>query len=197
MATAAVPILTVWVGRLYPGVAYLMMIYAIQEYLDCMTGPGTSILRGLGRPWQEFAYTVPNMLLATALIPLSRLVPGHWSAVGLGTAMVTAQVLAAIGFVVRANYLFEVPWRQYLRVVVMPSLIPYMVGGLISVPLSSMITGMGRWRGATLVGLAGLFYLVIVALVIDQIVLANEERNWFRQIIRSRTVRVFGFLAAN
>ena len=108
IATAAAPILTVWMGRIYPGTVYLMMIFSVQQHFDCMTGPGTSMLRGVGRPWQEFAYSVPNILLAAALIPLSHLVLGNWTAIGIGTAIAAAQVIASIAFLVRANRLFEV-----------------------------------------------------------------------------------------
>jgi O-antigen/teichoic acid export membrane protein len=194
MATAAVPILSVWVGRIYPGTAYLMAIFTIQFHFLSMTAPGTSILRGMGRPWQDFALSVPHMLLAAVMIPLWRLVLGQWSAVGLGTAMVGAAIIASIGFVAHANRIFEVRWRQYAQMVLVPSLIPYLVGEMVAIRLGRMVATVSRWHGAAFVGLAGILYLAILALMMDQVVLSSEERRWFREIIRRQTLWVLGFI---
>jgi O-antigen/teichoic acid export membrane protein len=196
MAAAAAPVLSVWVGRIYPGTAYLMTIFAIQQHVRSMTGPGTSILRGMGRPWQDFAFTAPNMLLAVVMIPLSRLVLGRWSAVGLGTAMAGASIAASIIFVIYANRIFEIPRWQYFRAVVVPSLIPYLVGELVAIPLWRIVAGMNRWPGAAVVGFAGILYLIVLALVIDRVVLTSEERRWFREIIRRWTTQVPAVIAS-
>jgi len=186
IATAALPILTVWMGRIYPGTVYLMVIFSIQQHFDCMTGPGTSILSGLGRPWQEFAYTVPNILLAVVFIPLSHFALGKWSATGLGSAIAMAESIAAIGFMVRANRLFQVSWRQYCGAVLLPSLVPYLVGALIAVPLSQIVASTTRWHGATVIGLGGTLYVFALALVFDRFLLAGDERHWFREVIRQQ-----------
>jgi O-antigen/teichoic acid export membrane protein len=196
MATAAAPVLSVWVGRIYPGTAYLMTIFAIHQQARTMTGPGTSILRGIGRPWQDFAFTLPNFLLLVVMIPLSRLILGRWSVMGIGTAMSGATIVASIGFVVHANRIFEIPWRQYFHAVVVPALIPYLVGELVAIPLGRIVPGLTRWNGAGVVGLAGIFYLVILAAVIDQVVLTREERRWFREVIRRQTTSAFAAIAA-
>jgi O-antigen/teichoic acid export membrane protein len=189
LATAAAPVLMVWMGRIYPGTVYLMIIFSVQQHFDCMTGTGTAMLRGIGRPWQEFAYSVPNLLFAAAFIPLSHLVLGSWSAVGLGTAIVAAQVVASIGFTVRANGLFEVSWWQYCRVVLLPSLIPYAVGAVLAVPLSHLVASTSRWHAAVILGLAGTLYVVILVLLFDRLVLASDERRWFHQIVHQRWTR--------
>jgi O-antigen/teichoic acid export membrane protein len=197
MATAAAPILSVWVGRLYPGTAYLMTIFAIQQHLRSLTGPGTSILRGIGRPWQDFAFTVPNGVLVALMIPLSRLVLDQWSVVGLGSAMAAASIIASLGFVVHANGIFEVRWQQYFRAVIVPSLVPYVVGELVAIPLGRMVPGISRWYGAAVIGLAGMLYFMVLALVIDLVVLTSEERRWFREIIRRRLTRVPAAIATS
>jgi O-antigen/teichoic acid export membrane protein len=195
MATAAASILLVWIGRIYPGTAYLMTIFAIRLHLLTMTGTGTSVLRGMGRPWQEFVLTIATMSLAAVMIPLSRLVLGGWSLVGLGTAMAGASIVASVVFVAYINRILEIPWRQYLGAVVMPSVTPYLVGALVAVPLGRMVAGISRWGGVGVVGLAGMLYLMILALVIDLVVLSSEERLWFREIIRRQTSWVFAAIA--
>jgi O-antigen/teichoic acid export membrane protein len=191
MATAAASILLVWIGRIYPGTAYLMTIFAIRFHLLTMTGTGTSIMRGMGRPWQELVLTLAGIPLAAVTIPLSRLVLGRWSLVGLGTAMTGASIVASIVFVVYINRILEIPWRQYLGAVLMPSIVPYLVGALVAVPLGRMVPGMSRWDGAAVVGLSGMLYLMMLVLVIDLMVLTSEERRWFREIFRRQTTWVF------
>lgn len=188
-ATAAAPILMAWLGHLYPGTVYLMTIFSIQQHFDCLTGTASSLFRGLGRPWQEFAYAVPNIVLVVIFIPLSRVFLGSWSAVGLGSAIAAAQITASIGFLIRSNRFFEVSSLRYARRVIWPSLIPYAVGALIAAPLLHVVASTNRWRGVVFIGVAGMLYTAIVTLVLDRLVLAADERTWFRQIIREQWAR--------
>jgi len=133
-ATASGPLLYVWIGRVYPGTAFLMAIFAIQQNVHLLTGPGTSILRGIGRPQEEFFYSIPNLLTVLAAVPLSRLVLGNWSIIGIGSAVVVATIVSAGGFVVHANRLLHISWRQYWSWVVAPGLVPYVIGIVFAVP---------------------------------------------------------------
>jgi len=184
MAVTSGPLLAVWIGKLYPGTAYLMAIFAVQQHLHMMTGPGTSILKGLGRPREEFLYSVPNLLLLAVTIPLSRIVLGHWSAVGLGSAVVVATSIAAIGFIIHANRLLAVPPRRYLKYVVMPSLLPYLVGGCFAIPAWMFVPHLTRLQGAALIAVIGTLYAITLALIVDRGVFEPQERLWFHQNIR-------------
>jgi O-antigen/teichoic acid export membrane protein len=190
LATASGPILAVWMGRVYPGTAFLMSIFAIQQQVHLLTGPGTSILKGIGQPREEFFYSVPNVLALAAAVPLSHLVLGRWSVVGLGTAVVAATFVSAVGFVVHANRILKIPWRRYVRFVLMPGTVPYLMGLLVSVPAWILIPHLGRWRGAWLIAAIGFVYAAGTALLIDRIVLENDERKWFRAILRQRLARL-------
>jgi O-antigen/teichoic acid export membrane protein len=114
LAVASGPLLTVWLGVAYPASAYLMTIFAVQQNVHLMTAPGTSILKGIGRPKEEFYYIVPNIVMALIAIPLCRLVLGYWSAAGLGSGVVIATVVSASFFVAHANRILGVSWRTYL-----------------------------------------------------------------------------------
>ena len=192
LATASAPLLAVWIGRIYPGTAFLMTIFAIQQHAHLMTGPGTSILRGVGRPWAEFVYTVPNFIVLAVALPLSRLILGRWSAVGLGSAVVVATVVSAATFIVHANRIFEVPLRRYLKFVVMPSLLPYLIGGLCMLPTWTLVIHAGRWRGAAIMGGILLVYSFIMLIAIDRLILESDERAWFRAVIHRELRALFG-----
>ncbi|MES1258658.1 MAG: oligosaccharide flippase family protein, partial [Acidobacteriota bacterium] len=118
MATAAIcailalmpgPLLAVWIGKYYEGAAYLMVIFSLSSQANLMTGPGTSILRGIGHPTEEFHYNIPNVVALLIGLPLSYLVLGKWTVLGIGTAVAASTVTAAFYFVWHANRLMKVP----------------------------------------------------------------------------------------
>jgi O-antigen/teichoic acid export membrane protein len=190
LAMASAPILMVWMGKLYPGTAFLMSIFAIQQQIHLLTGPGTSILKGIGRPREELFYSVPNMIALGAAIPLSHLILGHWSVVGLGTAVVGATIVSAIGFIVHANRILEIPWRRYMRFVLLPGTVPYVVGLLVSLPAWTLIPHLSRSHGAVLLALIGIVYSGGLMVLVDRMVLESDEREWFRAVIRQRLSRL-------
>jgi hypothetical protein len=172
-----------------------MAIFAIQQHANLMTGPGTSILRGVGRPWAEFVYTVPNFIALAVTMPLSRLILGRWSAVGLGSAVVVATLVSAATFIVYANRIFEVPLRRYLKLVLVPSLVPYLIGALCAFPTWTLVVHAGRWRGAEIMGIVGLVYSLLLLIVIDRLILESDERAWFRAVLSREWSVLFGRFA--
>ena len=101
---------------------------------------------------------MPNMIALAAAIPLSHLILGHWSVVGLGTAVVGATIVSAIGFIVHANRILDIPWRRYVRFVLLPGTVPYLVGLLVSVPAWMLIPHLSRSHGAVLLVAIGIVY---------------------------------------
>ena len=190
LATASAPILMIWMGKLYPGTAFLMSIFAIQQQIHLLTGPGTSILKGIGRPREELFYSVPNMITLALSIPLSHLILGHWSVVGLGTAVVGATIVSAVGFILHANRLLDIPWRRYVRFVLLPGALPYLVGVLVSVPAWILTPHLSRAQGAMLLVAIGITYAAGLTVLVDRMVLERDEREWFRAVIRQRLKRI-------
>jgi O-antigen/teichoic acid export membrane protein len=190
LATASGPILAVWMGRVYPGTAFLMSIFAIQQQVHLLTGPGTSILKGIGQPREEFFYSVPNLIALAAAVPLSRLILGHWSVVGLGAAVVAATMVSAVGFIIHANRVLAIPFSRYARLVLMPGVAPYLVGAVVSVPLWIAVPRLGRWQGASLIVGIGIVYSAAMVLLADRVIFEPEERRWFRAIVSQKLTRL-------
>jgi O-antigen/teichoic acid export membrane protein len=190
LATSSGPILAVWMGRVYPGTAFLMSIFAIQQQIHLLTGPGTSILKGIGQPGEEFFYSVPNVVALAAAVPLSRLILGRWSVVGLGSAVVAATIVSAIGFIVHANRILDIPWRRYMRFVLMPGAVPYLVGAVVSVPAWILIPHLSRLQGVSILAVIGIVYAAGIVILADRVVLESNEREWFRAVIRQRLTRL-------
>jgi O-antigen/teichoic acid export membrane protein len=187
LASSSVPIMMIWIGKIYPGAALLLALFAVQQQFHTMTGPGTSILKGLGRPIEEIYYIVPNIILLAFTIPASRVFLGHWSPLGLGSAVVVATLGSSLVFLIRAHYLIGVRWKEYIKLVVLPVAVPYIIGFLCAWPLWLLVPKVGRLSGAGLLLGIGLLYLLILLIALDRFVFSAAEREWIRSIIRDRT----------
>ncbi len=190
LATASGPILAVWIGKVYPGTAFLMSIFAVQQQIHLLTGPGTSILKGIGQPREEFFYSVPNVLALAATVPLSRLILGRWTVVGLGSAVVAATIVSAIGFIVHANRILDIPWRRYAHFVLLPGVVPYLVGAAVSIPAWILVPHLSRLDGAALLAAIGLTYAAGIVILADRMLLESDEREWFRAVIRQKITQL-------
>jgi len=190
LAAASVPILAVWLGKHYDGAALLATIFAVSSQVHLMTGPGTSVLKGLGRPREEFYYCIPNVAALAVFVPLSRIVFGAWTAVGIGSAVALSTVVSAAFFIRHANRILGLPAADYLRRVVVPGIVPYLVSLPLVLPMIGVIGRINRWSAAALLVLLGATYTGILAVVVDRWVMDEGERLWFRAIIRSRLPRL-------
>ena len=189
LATSSMPLMAVWMGKVYPGTAYLMAIFAVQQHFHVMTGPGTAILKGVGRPREEFFYSLPNLAWVLVMMPLSYLVLGRWSIIGLGSAVVIATMISATGFIIHVNRILRVPWRRFIHYAVVPGIAPYLVGLLLAAPAAFASHG-GRWRGAAIIAVIGILYAITLAIVVDLTVLETDEREWFRTALMRESNRV-------
>ena len=186
LASASVPIMMIWIGKIYPGAALLLALFAVQQQFHTMTGPGTSILKGVGRPIEEIYYIVPNIILLAFTIPASRVILGHWSPVGLGSAVVVATLGSSLVFLFRAHYLIGVRGKEYIKLVVLPIAVPYIIGFLCAWPLWLLVPKVGRLSGTGLLLGIGLLYLLILLTALDRFVFNAAEREWIRSIIRGK-----------
>jgi O-antigen/teichoic acid export membrane protein len=193
LAAASGPLLMVWLGTAHSASAYLMTIFAIQQNVHHMTGPGTSILKGIGRPKEELYHIVPSLFLALIIMPLSRLVLGHWSIWGLGTSVVIATIAAAIFFIAHANRILGVSWLSYLQTVIIPGSMPYLIALFTALPAWRLFDHhLTRWHEAAIMLGVAAFYAVALMIAIDRLVFDAAERRWFRSIIRRESEHFFG-----
>lgn len=75
-------ILHVWLGSELPmreTLVPLFVLFSISMHFHMLTGPGTSIFRGMGRVYEEFTYSVPNLLLLAVTLPAARWIEGRWT----------------------------------------------------------------------------------------------------------------------
>jgi O-antigen/teichoic acid export membrane protein len=191
LAVLAGPILLVWIGRQYPAAALLMAIFCVSTQVHLMTGPGTSLLKGIGRPKAEFHYCLPNLAILLLAVPVSRLIAGAWTPIGIGAAVAASTVLSAAWFIAYANRALAVSWRDYGLQVVVPGFLPYLLGAMFLWPAHYLVAGSSRWAGAIGLAAIGTVYSAALALTVYRLVLSEGERLWFRALIAIRLDRLF------
>jgi O-antigen/teichoic acid export membrane protein len=185
------PILDVWMGKHYAGAAYLVVIFSISTQVHLMTGPGTSILRGIGKVREEFHYALPNVLVLLVAMPVSRLVLGRWTALGIATAVAASTLISAVYFLSHANRILKVSFAEYWKMVVGPGLVPYLVATPFILPAAYAAAHSGRWIAAAWIAAMGLIYSLALLSIVDRLVWSSKERQWFHGMALASLAKLF------
>jgi hypothetical protein len=153
------------------------VVFSIAMQFHMLTGPGTSIFRGMGRVYEEFNYSVPNLLLVALALPLSRWIEGGWTTFGIGVAVSVATAISACVLMGRVLYVLDLKLARFLRVVVLPGFACYAVAGVLAWPATRLVAAMNRWQGAGVLLVTGMLYGAGLLLVLNAWVLTDEEKQ--------------------
>jgi O-antigen/teichoic acid export membrane protein len=180
MAFWALPILHVWLGPALPmreSLIPLFVVFSIAMQFHMLTGPGTSIFRGMGRVYEEFNYSIPNLLMLAVTLPLSRWIEGRWTPFGIGVAVSVATAGSACVLMGRVLYVLDLKLARFLRVVILPGFSCYAVAGLLAWPAAHLVAMLTRWQGAGVLLVVGIVYTALLAAVLHRWVLTDEEKQ--------------------
>jgi O-antigen/teichoic acid export membrane protein len=186
LAAAPEAVLRCWLGKDYTTVSFLLVIFAVSMQIHLLTGPGTAILKGIGRPREEFFYALPNILFLLIAIPLSHAFLGHWSGPGIGTAVAISTILAASVFITRANRLLHIPARDFVVEVLMPGVLPYLAAFATITPFTSAILHSPRLMGIAILGAVGCLYGALLTFCVYRFIFSREEQLWLLTLIHQR-----------
>jgi O-antigen/teichoic acid export membrane protein len=179
-------ILHVWLGPQLPmggTLIPLFVVFSLAMQFHMLTGSGTSILRGMGRVYDEFTYSVPNLLLLAVTLPAARWIEGRWTALGIGLAVAVATAGSACVLMGRVLFVLDLPLGRFLRVVIVPGLAPYVAAGLLAWPASRMVAAVTRWQGAAVLVTVGAVYVAAVLAMLLRWVLTDAEKQKSRGMI--------------
>jgi O-antigen/teichoic acid export membrane protein len=174
------PLLHVWLGPQLPSrqmLVPLFVVFAVAMQWHMLTGPGTSMFRGMGRVYEEFTYSIPNLLLLGVTLPVAHWIQGRWTPFGIGMAAAAATVLSASVLMGRALYVLDLPLSEFLRVVIVPGLAPLAVAGLLAWPVTIAVHAVGRWQGVGVVLAFGVVYLAGCIAVLYKWTFTQEEKE--------------------
>jgi O-antigen/teichoic acid export membrane protein len=190
IALWAAPILHVWLGPQLPmrhALIALFVVFSVAMQFHMLTGPGTSIFRGMGRVYEEFTYSIPNLILLGVTLPAARWIEGRWTPLGIGVAVSVATAGSACVLMGRVLFVLHLPLTRFLRVVIVPGLAPYLIAGLLAWPVTQLVAAMNRWQGAGVLLAAGIVYVAGMMTVLNLWVLTNAEKQkelrWCRKSV--------------
>jgi O-antigen/teichoic acid export membrane protein len=182
------PVLHVWLGAQFPvhqRVIALFVVFNLAMQFHMLTGPGTSMFRGMGRVYEEFTYSIPNLILLGITIPASRWIEGRWTPYGIGVAAAVATAGSACVLMGRVLFVLDLPLTRFLRVVIVPGLAPYAIAGVLAWPVTQLVAMTNRWQGAGVLLAAGILYSVGGIAVLNRWVLTDAEKQkefrWYRR----------------
>jgi O-antigen/teichoic acid export membrane protein len=187
LAFWAPPILHVWLGNGLPmrqTLVSLFVVFSLGMQLHMLTGAGTSVFRGMGKVYEEFNYSLPNLLLLAVALPAARWIEGSWTPWGIGVAVTVATALSACVLMGRALVVLDLKLSSYLRTVIVPGLVPYLAAGTLAWPTAWLVNAVNRWAGMGVLAAAGLVYAAAVAVLLDRWVLTGDERNRSAAVLR-------------
>jgi O-antigen/teichoic acid export membrane protein len=183
----AAPFMNVWLGpqllmrdKLIP----LFVVFSLALQFHMLTGPGTSMFRGMGRVYEEFTYSVPNLVLLAVTLPAAHWIQGRWTPFGIGLAVSLATAGSACVLMGRALYVLDVPLTRFVRVVILPGMVPFVAAGVLAWPVARMVAAVNRWQGAVVLLAAGIVYAAGVVAMLHRWVLTNEEKQKGHGVIR-------------
>jgi hypothetical protein len=145
--------------------------------MHMLTGAGTSIFRGMGRVYEEFTYSIPNLALLAVTLPAARWIEGRWTPLGIGAAVCLATAGSACVLMARVLWVLDLRLTRFLRVVIVPGLAPYLVAGMLAWPVARLVAEVNRWQGVGVLLAAGLIYAAGGIAVLHWWVLTDEEKH--------------------
>lgn len=183
----ASPILHVWLGKELPTgqmLVPLFVAFSLGMQWHMLTGPGTSMFRGMGRVYEEFTYSIPNVILLAITLPAARMIQGRWTPLGIGIAITIATILSASILMGRVLFVLDLNLRQYLREVIVPGFVPYCVAGVMAWPVIRAVAATGRWTGAAVILTAGITYAAVSGGILFRWFLTHDERRQVAEYLR-------------
>jgi O-antigen/teichoic acid export membrane protein len=166
MALLPGPIMKIWLARPLKDAVALFVILTLATHLSMLTGPGTSILRGMARVYDEFFNSVPNLLALALFLPISHWYYGQWTPLGIGFSVLASTGFATLLLLMRVHHVLKLSWSGFLTRVLVPGLLPYGVGAVLAWPVTHIVSSLTRLQGAgVLVGTGCVYSLLCMILL--------------------------------
>jgi hypothetical protein len=84
----------------------------------------------------------------------------------------------------RVLLVLDLRLRRFLRVVIVPGLLPYLLAGALAWPVARLVSELNRWQGAGVLVAAGAIYAAGGIAVSYRWVMTDEERQIGLDMVR-------------
>ena len=179
MALFAEPIGRAWLGSsLDMGTwSLIMMLTACWSHLHIATGPGSAVMRAMGKPGNEFVYHGLRIgCLATSLTACLYFMPSHTEGLAWGLAIGGAS--AALAYLAFNQDYLGIPLQRLLTEVLLPAMLAYPVAAILRLTWDLLVPeSIGRWQALAGLGLFGAAYVVICLVIAWTCLLTRAEQQ--------------------
>jgi len=184
MAAFSVPLLVLWLGpeEEFRVAATILAWFALPYQLHVLTGPGTSLFKGMDQPQKELVYPVSQLVLVAITVGFGLVTVGK-TLMMIVVAVSSSMVLSSLSFCVYANRQLGVSQASFLLRVLLPGLIPYVIGFSLASITGTSVDPEPVDRLQAFFGLAvnGALYGAIAPLVLYRLMCDWGERAFLRR----------------
>jgi len=180
LAPFAPLIIQAWLGKSaqYESAPIILASFTIAYQMDVLTGPASAIYRSIQQPIKELIYAV----LQLVLVIIGTLICFYWfgyTILAINLGVVSMKVLSALYYFWYSNRFLKVCNYSAIGQVLVPGLIPYVIGGILALAMSFWLPwqDFSRLSSVLLVFAAGLIYMIVCLAVIYWGVISKQERS--------------------
>jgi O-antigen/teichoic acid export membrane protein len=182
----AEPICRVWLGRDLADLAPLMIVMTLTFQIHMLTGAGTSLMSGLGKPGEALIYCVAHLIALGVCYGGAILLLPALTSFTIGCVVSLANVLAALFYIHRTNRLLGIPSSQYLQEAGLAGILPYLAAAPFGFAASSLLSHQDRWTGLVILAGLGTAYMAVLAPAVYRLILDSHARH----LVRAALARV-------
>jgi O-antigen/teichoic acid export membrane protein len=185
--TIAPDLINLWVGDKYPLAVLSFKILVIGYLINVLTGMGTSVVRGIGKPEYETRYAVLTLILQLILsITLVQIIGYR----GVLVSVLITTVVAALYFLLIFHKLYKLGFQNFAKATYVKPLVASIITFAITFGLSynfhDFIFLGGRWGYLVSLALKSLVFLVFfILLIIKTKFLDSSDAQLFKLYLRT------------
>lgn len=184
MAAFAAPLLVLWIGpdEKFHDAAIIMTWFALPYQLHVLTGPGTSLFKGMDQPQKELVYPVSQLILVAMTVGIGLLTVGK-TLMMIVTTVAASMVVSSLLFQLYANRQLGVSHAVFFMRVLAPGLAPYVIGFALASITSNWVDmhPTTRFDAFQTLALNGALYVAITPVVIYRLMCDWGEREFLRK----------------
>jgi len=169
-------LIRIWIGEGYPNASRVTQLLIIGVTINMLTGIGTSIVRGIGKPVIETRYAVICLLLNIIFGLLLATYYGFW---GIIVATPLSVIIGSIFFIIQFHRMYSIPILSfYHKLFMKPFLISIIIGIIFYLINGFLITEFSintRFVFIALLLIDGLIFFSLLIFILKKIRYWNLE----------------------
>ncbi|MBX7172166.1 MAG: oligosaccharide flippase family protein [Pyrinomonadaceae bacterium] len=194
MCAFAVPLMNIWMGAKEEIAlsATILMIFTFPYQINELTGPASAFHRGANKPFRETFYPVSQFLLILIIVPTGLFFFGTGILV-IANTVALSMIISSVFYICYSNRILQINFGNYFSKVLIPGLVPYLVGFGIFQIGQPLINSAGTNRVLLLIvsGFFGMVYLITNAALFYKFAGQSEKEKILLQL--TSKAEKFGF----